>query len=45
MRGTDSYNEALFSIIRLEGFVSANQPLSSIHARLNEALTKMKARF
>lgn len=45
MRGADSYNEALFSNIRLEEFVPANHPLRPIRAWLNEALTKMDARF
>ncbi|WP_373321452.1 IS5 family transposase [Vogesella indigofera] len=45
MRGADSYNEALFSTIRLEEFVPANHPLRPIRAWLNEALTKMDSRF
>ena len=45
MRGADSYNEALFSTIRLEEFVPANHPLRPIRTWLNEALTKMDARF
>lgn len=45
MRGADSFNEALFCNIRLEEFVPANHTLRPIFAWLNEALTKMDARF
>lgn len=45
MRGADSYNEALFSTIRLEEFVPANHPLRPIRTWLNDALTRMDARF
>ncbi len=45
MRGADGYNEALFTTIRLEEFVPANQPLRPIRAWFNEALTNMNARF
>lgn len=45
MRGADSYNEALFSTIRLEEFVPANHPLRPIRTWLNKTLTRMDARF
>lgn len=45
MLGADSYNEALFSTIRLEEFVPANHPLRPIRTWLNDALTRMDARF
>ncbi len=45
MRGADSYNETLFSTIRLEEFVPANHPLRPICTWFNEAQTKMDARF
>ncbi|MHA7602744.1 transposase, partial [Alicycliphilus sp. T452] len=45
MRGADSYNESLFTTVRLESFVPVNHPLRSIRAWLNDALTKMDARF
>ncbi len=45
MRGADRYNEVLFSTIRLEKFVPANHQLPKIRAWLNEALTKMDARY
>lgn len=45
MRGADSYNEALFSTIRLEEFVPANHPLRPIRTWLNAALTRMDTKF
>lgn len=45
MRGADGYNEALFTSIRLEEFVPANQPLRPIRTWLNDALTNMGACF
>ena len=45
MRGADSYNEALFSTVKLEEFVPASHPLRPIRAWVNEALAKMDARF
>ena len=45
MRGADGYNEALFTSIRLEEFVAANQPLRPIRTWLNDALTNMGACF
>ena len=45
MRGADHYNEALFSTVRLEDFVPANHPLRPIRAWVNEALSKMDAKF
>lgn len=45
MRGADSYNESLFTTIRLEEFVPAKHPLRAIRAWLNDALTKMDTKF
>ena len=45
MSGADGYNEALFTTIRLEEFVPINHLLRPIRAWLNEALTKIDARF
>ena len=45
MRGSDGYNESLFSTVRLEDFVPANHPLRPIRTWLNEALAKMDERF
>jgi len=45
MRGADSYNEALFSTVRLEEFVPQTHPLRPIRQWLNEALDKMDAKF
>ena len=45
MRGADSYNESLFSTIRLEAFVPADHPLRPIRAWFNEALTGLDAKF
>jgi transposase len=45
MRGADAYNEALFSTVRLEDFVPAKHPLRPIRQWVNDALSKMDARF
>lgn len=45
MRGADSYNEALFSTVRLEDFVPATHSLRPIRNWVNEALSKMYAKF
>ena len=45
MRGSDSYNESLFSTVGLEDFVPANHPLRPIRTWMNEALAKMDERF
>lgn len=45
MRGADSYNESLFSTIRLEDFVPANHPLRPIRIWMNDTLAKMDERF
>ena len=45
MRGADAYNEALFSTVRLEDFVPAKHPLRPIRQWVNDALTKMDAKF
>ena len=45
MRGADSYSESLFSTGRLEEFVPADHPLRKIRLWVNDALSKMDARF
>ncbi|AJY62366.1 hypothetical protein B7759_05794 (plasmid) [Burkholderia glumae] len=45
MRGADGYNESLFSTVRLEEFVPQAHPLRQIRMWLNEALSKMDAKF
>ncbi|AJY62864.1 hypothetical protein CG017_05191 [Burkholderia glumae] len=45
MRGADGYNESLFSTVRLEEFVPQTHPLRTIRTWLNEALSKMDAKF
>ncbi|MBZ8139659.1 IS5/IS1182 family transposase [Rubrivivax gelatinosus] len=45
MRGADSYNEALFSTVRLEDFVPAKHPLRVIRTWVNDALAKMDGKF
>ena len=45
MRGSDGYNESLFSTVRLEDFVPANHPLRPIRTWMNEALARMDERF
>ncbi|MCG9014859.1 transposase, partial [Laribacter hongkongensis] len=45
MREVDSYNEALFSIIRLEEFFPANHPLRPVRTWFNEAMSRMDAKF
>jgi transposase len=45
MRGSDSYNESLFTTVQLEDFVPANHPLRPIRAWLNESLAAMDERF
>jgi transposase len=45
IRGTDSYNESLFSTVRIEEFVPAKHPLRVIRTWVNDALTKMDAKF
>lgn len=45
MRGGDSYNEALFSTVKLDEFVPGSHPLRPIRIWLNEALAKMDAKF
>jgi hypothetical protein len=41
MREADSYNESLFTTVKLEVFVPANHPLRPIRAWVNDALSKM----
>jgi len=41
MRGADSYNESLFTTVRLEEFVPANHPLRPIRAWVNATLAKL----
>jgi transposase len=45
MRGADSYNESLFTTVRLEDFVPANHPLRPIRAWVNEALAKLDGKL
>ena len=45
MRGSDGYNESLFSTVRLEDFDQANHPLRPIRTWTNEALAGMHERF
>lgn len=45
MRGADGYNESLFSTVRLEEFVPQAHPLRQVRTLLNEALSKMDAKF
>lgn len=45
MRGTDSYNESLFSTVRLEEFVPQRHPLRPIWTWMTEALSNMDAKF
>lgn len=45
MRGVDSYNESLFTTVRLVGFVPANHLLRPIRTWVNDALAKMGAKF
>ena len=45
MRGSDGYNESLFSTVRLEDFVPASHPLRPIRQWVNEALSAMDESF
>jgi transposase len=45
MRGADSYNESLFTTVKLEEFVPANHPLRTIRVWVNETLSKMDVTF
>ncbi len=45
MRGADGYNESLFSTVRLEELVPQAHPLRQVRIWLNEALSKMDAKF
>ncbi len=45
MRGSDGYNESLFSTVRLEDFVPASHPLRPIRQWVNEALAAMDESF
>lgn len=45
MRGADTYNESLFTSVRLEEFVPANHPLRPIRSWVNEALVQMAPKF
>lgn len=45
MRGADSYNESLFTSVKLEDFVPANHPLRPIRTWANDALAKMDEKF
>ena len=41
MRGTDTFNESLFTLSHLEDFIPADHTLRCIRAMVNEALVKM----
>lgn len=45
MRGADSYNESLFTVVRLEEFVPAGHPLRLIRTWVNAALAGMNAKL
>jgi len=45
MRGPDSYNESLFTTVKLEDFVPGKHPLRQIRSWVNDALTKMDLKF
>jgi len=45
MRGPDSYNESLFTTVKLEDFVPAKHPLRQIRSWVNDALAKMDLKF
>lgn len=45
MRGADSYNESLFTTVKLESFVPASHPLRPIRTWLNDMLANMDAKF
>lgn len=45
MRGADSYNESLFTTVRLEDFVPTNHPLCPSCTRVNDALANMDTKF
>jgi transposase len=45
MRGADSYNESLFTTVKLEDFVLASHPLRQIRTWVNDALAKMDSKF
>lgn len=45
MRGADSYNESLFTTVKLEDFVPANHPLRPIRAWVNDVPSKMDTKF
>ena len=45
MREAESYNESLFTTVRVEDFVPANHPLRPIRCSVNDALAKMDAKF
>ncbi len=45
MRGAEGYNKSLFSALRLDEFVRQAHPLRQVRAWLNEAPSKMDAKF
>lgn len=45
MRGCDDRSEGLFSYVRLEGRVPADQPLRAVRALADEALGALNKRF
>lgn len=45
MRGADSYNESMFSTIRLEDFVPGNLPLRAMRTWINDAMATLGENF
>lgn len=41
MRGADSYNESLFTTVKLEVFAPSSHPLRTSRTWVNDALAKM----
>ena len=45
MRGSDGYNESLFTTVKLEDFVPTNHPVRPIRTWMNKTLSKMDEHF
>jgi transposase len=45
MRGADAVQESLFTVAKLDDFVPTEHPLRAVRLLVNEALTRMNARF
>lgn len=45
MRGADTYNESLFTTVKLHDFVPGDHPLRPIRTWVNDALAKMDGKF